>query len=46
MTNRYGVNCSRAATVRLGTHQIVVEKDAFGEVYHIGFRLFSRELME
>lgn len=46
MTNRYGVNCSRAATVRLGMHQIVVEKDAFGEVYHIGFRLFSRELME
>lgn len=42
----YGVECKRSEVVRLGMNQVVVESDRFGEVYHIGFRLFARDLME
>ena len=42
----YGVDCKRSEVIRLGMNQVVVESDRFGEVYHIGFRLFARDLME
>ena len=42
----YGVECKRSEVIRLGMNQVVVESDRFGEVYHIGFRLFARDLME
>lgn len=45
LKNNYGLNCQRMETVRLGMYQVVVENDAFGEVYHIGFRLFSRDVI-
>lgn len=41
----YGVECKHSEVIRLGMNQLIVENDRFGEVCHIGFRLFARDLM-
>ncbi len=41
----YGVDCRQAKEGRIASHPLVVERDAFGTIHHIGFRLFPRDLM-
>lgn len=46
LKGNYGVDCKRSEVIRIGMNQVIVESDRFGEVYHIGFRLFARDLLE
>ena len=41
----YGLDSRRTKEGRIASHPIVVERDAFGAICHIGFRLFPRDLM-